>query len=104
MGFTYDTLNQFMVEDPNLDLLLKMYCRVEDKSATEVFVVPNEWNSVRKRIILRALRDELYPKLWAEVQANLAKSAEDFVCKECADGLAKIIDLQPWQPDKASGK
>lgn len=98
MTFGHDHLNTFMVHDPILEQLLNMYCKVEDRSATEVFVVPNEWNAFRKRVIIRTLRNELYPLLWAEVKASLARAAEDAVCAACIAKLTKIVDMQPWKP------
>jgi len=101
MGFGSNHLNQFMAADPIVESLRKLYCKVEASgSSGEVFVVPSDWNSLRKRILLRALRDELYPMLWAEVQKRLMKEAEAEVCRQCCESLTKIVDCQPFRLSK----
>jgi len=97
MEFTFDNLNQFMDPDPIYEALQKFYCYVELEGGTEVFVVRTDWNWVRKKILLRALRDELYPMLWNEVRMKLSSDAEMEVCKQCVASLTKIIDVQPYR-------
>lgn len=95
MTFGFDHLNSFMTEDPIYEALQNLYCKVESKSETEVFVPDTEWNQVRKQVLLRALRDELYPMFWGEVQSDLARNAEAEVCRQCSASFLKIIDMQP---------
>lgn len=99
MKFKQTTLNNFMCPDPILEGLQKKYCKVEKHGEQEdqVFIVPSAWNNIRKQIILRALRDELYPMLWAEVQQKLARDAEDVVCRLCGEELKRKIDIQPYR-------
>eukprot|EP00927_Polykrikos_kofoidii_P033971 TRINITY_DN28813_c0_g1_i1.p1 TRINITY_DN28813_c0_g1~~TRINITY_DN28813_c0_g1_i1.p1 ORF type:complete len:1906 (-),score=338.66 TRINITY_DN28813_c0_g1_i1:99-5756(-) len=92
-----DHLTPFLVHDPIYDHLCKLYCSVEKMSEQEVFVVPNEWNQMRQKIMLRALRDELYPLFWSEVQAKLSKEAEREVCRLCRASLTRLIDVQPFR-------
>mmetsp|Transcript_11118 Transcript_11118/g.39321 ORF Transcript_11118/g.39321 Transcript_11118/m.39321 type:complete len:2003 (+) Transcript_11118:82-6090(+) len=99
---THDEMNKIMDSDPIFSHLTEMYCRVEQKTATEVFIVPGPWQSLRKQILLRALRDDLYPKLWAEAQTDLARRAEDYVCRTCAASLESMVDRQPWKPSSAN--
>ncbi|CAE8617028.1 unnamed protein product, partial [Polarella glacialis] len=97
MNFRDDTLNKIMVSDPIYEGLLKLYCFVEESGMNTTYVVPSAWNNVRKQIISRVLFDELYPMLWSEVQDYLAKSAEEFVCNECARKLNGLVDMQPFR-------
>lgn len=97
MEFPHDHLTAFMVQDPIYDFLQRMYCECEDQGEGQVYINPDEWNNVRKRILRRALRDELYPMLWAEVQAELTRKAEAAVCKQACENLCRIIDQKPFR-------
>jgi hypothetical protein len=97
MNFSPDILCKFIQADPIYEALLRFYCVGEDKGGGETYVPNTPWNEVRKRIILRALRDELYPMFWLEVQKNLANAAEAEVCRRCREELLKIVDVQPYK-------
>ena len=45
----FDHLNSFMTEDPIYEALQNLYCKVESKSETEVFVPDTEWNQASSK-------------------------------------------------------
>jgi hypothetical protein len=97
MVFTAETMNALLVFDPIYDQLAKLYCSTEALGDSDVFIVPNDWNNLRKKVLLRALRDELYPMLWTEAQVTMAKAAEREVCRLTRVKLLKLIDVQPYR-------
>jgi len=89
--------NSFLAGDPIQEKLEMNYCYVEQTGADEYQIVQSNWNNLRQAIIKRALLQELYPQLWAEMQSYLAKQAEDVVCKKVSEALKKKIDMQPYK-------
>eukprot|EP00930_Biecheleria_cincta_P033868 TRINITY_DN23440_c0_g1_i1.p1 TRINITY_DN23440_c0_g1~~TRINITY_DN23440_c0_g1_i1.p1 ORF type:complete len:2025 (+),score=362.66 TRINITY_DN23440_c0_g1_i1:63-6137(+) len=102
MTFGRESLIEIMSLDPIFDHLTKHYCLTQERGDALVLVpdVDNPWNRVRKQIIKRALADELYPMLWAEVQDSLVNKVESLVCKKIRTTLKGILDVKPHWPSE----
>ena len=58
--FNGDHLTAFLINDPIYEALQFSYCTVQNIGDRNI--VPNQpWNNFRKKVLLRALREELYP-------------------------------------------
>eukprot|EP00931_Biecheleriopsis_adriatica_P115117 TRINITY_DN90956_c0_g1_i1.p1 TRINITY_DN90956_c0_g1~~TRINITY_DN90956_c0_g1_i1.p1 ORF type:complete len:1956 (+),score=491.78 TRINITY_DN90956_c0_g1_i1:121-5988(+) len=97
--FSESAVSDIMVADPIFESLCLLYCSTQDMGNQKYEVILDQWNPLRKSIIKRALVDELYPMIWAEVQDHLAKKSDHVVCSACREELTKMLDRQPWVPD-----
>lgn len=102
MNFGRKEIQEAMAIDPIFDHLTQMYCLTQERGDTKVLVPDddNPWNVVRKQIIKRALADELYPMLWAEVQDKLMRTVETLVCSRIRAKLRGLLDVQPYWPSE----
>jgi len=89
-------LFEFLTFDPIYQNLASLYCYTEFAGERETYIVPTEWNDLRKGILLRTLRDELYPLMWREVQSHLSGVVQREVCRLSAQALTKMIDMGPY--------
>eukprot|EP00928_Gymnodinium_smaydae_P039653 TRINITY_DN27044_c0_g1_i1.p1 TRINITY_DN27044_c0_g1~~TRINITY_DN27044_c0_g1_i1.p1 ORF type:complete len:1787 (-),score=468.00 TRINITY_DN27044_c0_g1_i1:64-4899(-) len=88
-------LQPMLVKDPIYTEMIRCYC-YKDVLERNEYVQMSDWNAIRKAVLLRALRDELYPMMWQEAQARLIRQEEKVVAKLCAQKLTKIVDVQPY--------
>jgi transcriptional accessory protein Tex/SPT6 len=90
-------LNTFLAADFIEEKVALDFCYTEQVGEKEFQIVEGPWNTLRRNIVKRALQKELYPMLWTEMQAYLARRAEEVVCERCVEALRRKIDMQPFK-------
>ncbi|CAE7482423.1 emb-5 [Symbiodinium sp. KB8] len=84
-----------MAFDPIFEQLSLMYCVTIAEGGDRRAVMETSWNSVRRNMLRKALLEELYPTMWAEVKDHLARTASAVVCRDVRERLTKMVDIKP---------
>eukprot|EP00929_Paragymnodinium_shiwhaense_P076635 TRINITY_DN39433_c0_g1_i1.p1 TRINITY_DN39433_c0_g1~~TRINITY_DN39433_c0_g1_i1.p1 ORF type:complete len:1894 (-),score=517.53 TRINITY_DN39433_c0_g1_i1:113-5794(-) len=95
IAFRATGLKEYLTHDPIMHALSVLYCNVDEQEVGVPEVAYAPLNEFRQEVLVRVLREELYPQLWKEVRTKLARQAERAVCKKMAQTLNELVDVQP---------
>jgi len=62
--------------------------------------VAHTWNEEREKILLEALKENLFPLFQNQLKDSLTRKAEEAVINSCAEKLERLLMAGPFKPQR----